>query len=61
MTAFLLFCVALPAIAFGALFQNGPEVVLGLRALGMSIIGFVIACVWRDVSRNHKFLHGPRR
>lgn len=60
MTALLLFGVALPAIGFGLIAQNGGEVTLGLIALGMAAVSGFLHCLRRDWRKNHELLHGRR-
>lgn len=49
------------SVAFGLLFGNGPEVVLGLIAIGMAVAGAFAHAMRRDWRKNHELLHGRRR
>jgi hypothetical protein len=45
MTALLLFGIGIPAIVFGVPAHNGGEVVLGLIAIGMALVGWAVSVV----------------
>lgn len=60
MTYFLCTAVGIPAVGFGVLFQNGGEVVLGLLALGMALLGWVARHEWHLYRTVNTIAHRPQ-